>query len=93
MNVLILIKKLDATPLEREVRTGGSHGEIITFYNESDNSYCLVIDSVKYSNVVQVCIIFKDNDYYAYVQYGEIPNIIKLNIMDIDNIVLFENIF
>lgn len=86
MNVLVLIKKLDATPLEREVRTGGSHGEIITFYNESDNSYCLVIDSVEYSNVVQVCIIFKDNDYYAYIQHGESPNVVKLNIANIENI-------
>ena len=32
MNVLILIKRLDATSLEREVRTDGAHGEIITFY-------------------------------------------------------------
>lgn len=87
MNVLVLIKKLDATPLEREVRTGGSHGEIITFYNESDNSYCLVIDSVEYSNVVQVCIIFKDNDYYAYIQHGENLKFVKLDvdsIMEID---------
>ena len=32
MNVLVLIKRLDAAPLEREVRTDGAHGEIITFY-------------------------------------------------------------
>ena len=86
MNVLVLIKRLDATPLEREVRTGGTHGEIITFYNESDNSYCLLIDSVEYSNVVQVCIIFKDNNYYAYIHHGGIPNVVKLNIADIENI-------
>lgn len=86
MNVLVLIKKLDATPLEREVRTGGAHGEIITFYNESDNSYSLVIDSVEYSNVVQVCIIFKDNDYHAYIQHGENPNFVKLNVAEVRNI-------
>lgn len=86
MNVLVLIKKLDATPLEREVRTGGNHGEIITFYNESDNSYSLVIDSVEYANVVQVCIIFKDNEYYAYIQNGENLNFIKLNIENIENL-------
>ncbi len=86
MNVLVLIKRLDATPLEREVRTGGTHGEIITFYNESDNEYCLVLDSVEYSNVVQVCIIFKGNEYYAYVQHGNNPNVVKFNISDIENI-------
>ena len=86
MNVLVLIKRLDATPLEREVRTGGTHGEIITFYNESDNSYSLVIDSVEYANVVQVCVIYKDNNYYAYVQHGESPNVVKLNIDEIESI-------
>lgn len=90
MNVLVLIKKLDATPLEREVRTGGSHGEIITFYNESDNSYCLVIDSVEYSNVVQVCIIFKDNDYYAYIQHGENLKFVKLDVDSIMEIYCFD---
>ena len=86
MNVLVLIRELDKTPLAREVRSGYAHGEIITFYNESDNGYCLVIDSVEYNDVVQVCIIFKDNEYYAYVQYGEIPNVVKLHIADIENI-------
>ena len=86
MNVLVLIKRLDLTPLEREIRTGGTHGEIITFYNENDNSYSLVIDSVEYSDVVQVCIIYKDKNYYAYVQHGESPNVAKLNIANIENI-------
>ena len=58
MNILVLIRELDKTPLQRQVRNGLAHGEVITFYNESDNSYCLVIDSVEYANVVQVCIIF-----------------------------------
>lgn len=86
MNILVLIRELDKTPLQRQVRNGLAHGEVITFYNESDNSYCLVIDSVEYANVVQVCIIFKDNDYYAYIQQGEIPNLVKLNIENIENI-------
>ena len=86
MNVLVLIKRLDVTPLEREVRTGGAHGEIITFYNESDNSYSLVIDSVEYSNVVQVCIIFKDNDYYAYIQHGKNLNFLRLNVAEIRDV-------
>ena len=86
MNVLVLIKRLDATPLEREVRTGGAHGEIITFYNESNEEYCLVIDSVEYNNVVQVCIIYKDNNYYAYIQHGESPNVVKINITNIGSI-------
>ena len=86
MNVLVLIKRLDLTPLEREVRTGGTHGEIITFYNESDNSYSLVIDSVEYANVVQVCVIFKDNEYYAYIPHGKNLNFIKINIGDINDI-------
>ena len=92
MNVLVLIKRLDATPLEREVRAGGTHGEIITFYNESDNSYCLVIDSVEYSNVVQVCLILKNNLYYAYIQQGEIPNIVKLDVDSIMEINCFNSI-
>lgn len=86
MNVLVLIKKLDQTLLERELRSGGAHGEVITFYNESDDSYCLVINSVEYSDVVQVCIIYKDKNYYAYVQHGESPNVVKLNIAEIENI-------
>lgn len=86
MNILVLIKRLDETPLEREVRTGGAHGEIITFYNESDNSYSLVIDSVEYSNVVQVCIIFKDNDYYAYIQHGKNLNFLRLNVAEIRDV-------
>ena len=92
MNVLVLIRELDKTPLEREVRTGRAHGEIITFYNESDNSYSLVIDSVEYNNIVQVCIIFKDNEYYAYIQHGENPNFVKLDIGNIENINVVENI-
>ena len=79
--VLVSIKRLDAAPLELEVRTGGTHGEIITFYNESDNSYSLVIDSVEYSDVFHVWIIFKGNEYYDYIQYGESPNVVKLNIL------------
>ena len=89
MNVLVLIKKLDETPLEREVRAGGTHGEIITFYNETDNNYCLVMDTVEYNDVVQVCIIFKDNNYHAYIQHGESPNVVKLNIANIENIDIF----
>ena len=92
MNVLVLIRELDKTPLEREVRTGGAHGEIITFYNESDNSYCLLIDSVEYSNVVQVCLILKNNLYYAYIQQGEIPNIVKLDVDSIMEINCFNSI-
>lgn len=42
--------------------------------------------SVEYNNVVQVCLILKDNVYYAYIQQGEIPNIVKLNIAEIRNI-------
>lgn len=86
MNILVLIRELDKTPLQRQVRNGLAHGEVITFYNESDNSYCLVIDSVEYANVVQVCIIFKDNEYYAYIQQGEIPNFVKLSVAEIRNI-------
>ena len=86
MNILVLIRELDKTPLQRQVRNGLAHGEVITFYNESDNSYCLVIDSVEYANVVQVCIIFKDNEYYAYIQQGEIPNFVKLGVAEIRNI-------
>ena len=36
MNILVLIKKLDETPLEREVRNGDAYGDILTFYNETD---------------------------------------------------------
>jgi len=86
MNVLVLIKKLDATPLEREVRSGGAHGEVITFYNESDKDISLIIDDVEYSNIVQVCIIFKDWQYYIYIQQGESPNLVKLNVAEIRNI-------
>jgi len=48
MNILVLIKKLDQTPLEREVRNGNAHGDILTFYNETDNEYNLMIDNNEY---------------------------------------------
>lgn len=92
MNVLVLIKKLDETPLEREVRAGGTHGEIITFYNETDNNYCLVMDTVEYNDVVQVCIIFKDNEYYAYIQHGENSNFVRLDVDSIMEIDCFNSI-
>lgn len=89
MNILVLIRELDKTPLEREVRNGNAHGEIITFYNSTDNDYCLVIDSVEYNKVVQVCLILKEHSYYLYIQHGENPNLIKLNVDSIEEIYCF----
>lgn len=92
MNILVLIKKLDQTPLEREVRNGNAHGDILTFYNETDNEYNLMIDNNEYSNVLQVCIIFKEHSFYIYIQHGENPNLIKLNIEDIEEITCISSI-
>ena len=83
MNILVLIKELDKSPLEREVRNGYVHGDVITFYNETDFECNLIIDNVEYSNIIQVCIILKDETFYIYIQHGENPNFIKL---DVDNI-------
>ena len=84
MNILVLIRKLDQSPLEREVRSGDYHGDIISFYNESDIHYNLMIDNIEYNKVVQACIILKDHTFYLYIQHGEIPNLVKI---DIDSIV------
>lgn len=92
MNILVLIKKLDQTPLEREVRNGNAHGDILTFYNETDNEYNLMIDNNEYSNVLQVCIILKEHSFYIYIQHGENPNLIKLNIEDIEEITCISSI-
>ena len=92
MNILVLIKKLDQTPLEREVRNENAHGDILTFYNETDNEYNLMIDNNEYSNVLQVCIIFKEHSFYIYIQHGENPNLIKLNIEDIEEITCISSI-
>lgn len=92
MNILVLIKKLDQTPLEREVRNGNAHGDIITFYNETDYEYNLMIDNIEYSNVLQVCIILKEHSFYIYIQHGENPNLIKLNIDNIEEIACIPSI-
>ena len=92
MNILVLIKKLDQTPLEREVRNGNAHGDILTFYNETDNEYNLMIDNIEYSNVLQVCIILKEHSFYIYIQHGENPNLIKLNIDNIEEIICISSI-
>ncbi len=86
MNILVLIKELDKTPLEREVRSGYAYGEIISFYNETNSEYDLVIDNVEYSDIIQVCIILKDDSYYLYIQHGENPNFIKLDVDSIGEI-------
>ena len=91
MNILVLIKELDQTPLEREIRNGDAHGDIITFYNETDFEYNLMIDSSEYSNVLQACLILKDHSYYIYIhQFGN-PNLIKLNIDSIEEISCFRS--
>ena len=92
MNILVLIKKLDQTPLEREVRNGNAHGDILTFYNETDNEYNLMIDNIEYRNVLQVCIILKEHSFYIYIQHGENPNLIKLNIDNIEEIICISSI-
>ena len=92
MNILVLIRELDATPLEREVRNGDAYGDIITFYNETDNDYNLMIDSIEYPSVLQVCLILKEQSFYIYIQHGEKPNLIKLNIDSIDNLSLTQSI-
>ena len=92
MNILVLIRKLDATPLDREIRNGDAHGDIITFYNESDFEYNLMIDNIEYFNVVQVCLIFKGDSFYVYIQQGANPNFIKLNIDNIEDISCFSSI-
>ena len=92
MNILVLIKKLDQTPLEREVRNGNAHGDIITFYNETDYEYNLMVDSIEYPNVLQVCLIFKEHSFYIYIQQGANPNLIKLNIDSIEEISCFRSI-
>lgn len=92
MNILVLIKELDQTPLEREIRNGGAHGDIITFYNETDFEYNLMIDSIEYSNVLQVCLILKDHSYYIYIQQVGNLNLIKLNIDSIEEISCFLSI-
>ena len=89
MNILVLIRELDQTPLEREVRNGVAHGDILTFYNETDNEYNLMIDGIEYSNVLQVCLIFKEHSFYIYIQQGGNPNLIKLNIDNIEEINYF----
>ena len=92
MNILVLIRELDQTPLEREVRNGNAHGDIITFYNETDYEYNLMIDSIEYLNVLQVCLIFKEQTFYLYIQQGLNPNLIKLNIDSIEEISCFRSI-
>lgn len=89
MNVLVLIRELDKTPLFREVRGGYAPGEIITFYNESCFDYNLVIDSVEYNKVVQACVVLKKHSYYLYIQYGVNPNFIKLDVDSIKEINCF----
>ena len=86
MNILVLIRELDKTPLQRQVRNGLAHGEVITFYNETENEYTLVIDSVEYNNVVQACVILKDHSQYIYIQHGENPNLVKLDVDSIGEI-------
>ena len=86
MNILVLIRELDKTPLQRQVRNGLAHGEVITFYNETENEYTLVIDSVEYNNVVQACVILKDHSQYIYIQHGENPNLVKLDVDSIEEI-------
>ena len=86
MNILVLIRELDQTTLEREVRNGNAYGDIISFYNETDYEYNLMIDNIEYSNVLQVCLILKDHSYYIYIQQFENPNLIKLNIDSIEKI-------
>lgn len=92
MNILVLIKKLDETPLEREVRNGNAHGDILTFYNETDFDINLMINSIEYLNVLQVCLILKDHSYYIYIQQGANRNLIKLNIDSIEEINCFLSI-
>ena len=89
MNILVLINKLDRSPFEREIRNGYTHGDVITFYNESNNEYNLKIDNIEYCNVIQVCIILKEDSYYIYVQYGENSNFVKIKIDDIEEIDYF----
>ena len=89
MNILVLIRELDKTPLQRQVRNGLAHGEVITFYNETGDEYTLVIDSVEYEKVVQACVILKEHSQYIYIQHGENPNLIKMNIDTINEINCF----
>lgn len=89
MNILVLIRELDKTPLQRQVRNGLAHGEVITFYNETENEYTLVIDSVEYNNVVQACVILKEHSQHLYIQHGENPNLIKLGVDSITEINCF----
>lgn len=86
MNILVLIKELDQTPLKREIRNGDAHGDIISFYNETGEDYCLIIDNVEYSNIVQVCLILKEYHYYIFIQQSANLNLIKLNIDNIEEI-------
>ena len=90
MNILVLIRELDKTSLQRQVRNGLAHGEVITFYNETENEYTLVIDSVEYEKVVQACVILKENSQHLYIQHGENPNLVKLNIDCIEEIKFFK---
>ena len=89
MNVLVLIRELDATPLQREVRNAYAEGEVIIFCNETDNQYNLVIDNVEYVDVQQVCFIYKDYSYYLYIQQAGKPNLVKLEVDDIGEIDCF----
>ena len=90
MNILVLIRELDKTPLQRQVRNGLAHGEVITFYNETGDEYTLVIDSVEYEKVVQACVILKEHSQHLYIQHGENPNLVKLNIDSIEEINFFK---
>ena len=92
MNILVLIKELDGTPLEREIRNGDAYGDIISFYNETNNEYNLMIDGNEYSNLIQACIVLKEHSYYLYIQQAENPNFIKLNIDSIEEINCFSSI-
>lgn len=89
MNILVLIRSLDKTPLQRQVRNGFAHGEIITFYNETGEEYALFIDSIEYDKVVQACVILKEHSHYLYIQHGENPNLVKLDVDSIGKINYF----
>ena len=91
MNILVLIRELDQTPLEREVRNADDYGDILTFYNETDLEYNLMIDSIEYLNVMQVCLILNDSSFYLYIQQGANPNLVRLNIDSIEEISCFSS--
>ena len=87
MNLKTLLTTLESTILTRRV-TNTPQGEVISYYNNTNTPHTITINNNTYNNLIQLCLLSKNDSTYLYINHTLRRNLKKFNISNISSIVI-----